>query len=805
MRHLDSAATNAGSIDGAFGLDRDDDEWLTRLRQARQAEDRGPMRLGEYEIVGVAGRGGQGIVYRARQPRTGRDIALKRLSAGVFATPAMHARFGREVEAAAALDHPGIVTVYGSEIVAGQPVLALQWIDGAPFDEWAARSAAGDAPPEARRDAREVLEAFALACDAVHHAHRRGVIHRDLKPSNVLVDAENRPHVLDFGLAKLSDASGADIDLTRTGTFIGTPAYAAPELAVGRFRDVDVRTDVYSLGALLHEALTGETPHDSAQEWPQLLADIQHRSVLPPSSRRAGLDREIDAIVLKALEKERERRYESVADLAADVRRYLAGESVRAHPPTRAYRARKFLRRHALATFVAAAFAVTLSGAATLSTILYFRSDADRKKAIAALDAESKQLEATARERDNVARQWNRARGAEVLLEDLLSRAHRGASGGAPVLTVREALDQFSADLSTNCDDYLPEVEAWVRMRLGGAYADLNLPALAKPHFERAVLLRTRLFGRTNLEVAESLEKLGRACRVLDEMEDAGRHLEAALDIRRELTSSDNGFIAMSANSLAILKRRLGRLDEAEALFIESLRHYEAIGDLGSDSVPVVMKNLAQVHLDANRPEKAIELLSEAESLAYLLHGDDHPDVATCRSTIAGALHRLRLHDAAEARARQATATLLALFGDRDPRLASAQEVLANILTTEGRLDEADELLTQAIATHDTAQRAADRIRCVDARARIRWRQGFFAEAEAGFREALNLACEAYPATHETPARQMAALGRFLLASRRRDEAEVLLLRAEPALAFGDSPEAARAVREDLLRLRESR
>jgi serine/threonine protein kinase len=342
---LSSANTSPlGSMRSLFGFDLDDDTWLSRLRGLSQPEAPPQLgRIGPYELISIIGRGGQGIIYKVRQPGTGRAIALKRLSAGAFATPEMRARFRREVEAAAALDHPNIVTVYGSEVIDDQLVLAMQWIDGAPFDRWACP------PVEPRLSPREVLQVFAKVCDAIQHAHQRGVIHRDIKPSNILIDRVCVPHVLDFGLAKLDADSGSEPLLTQTGAFVGTPAYAAPEAFHRRIGDLDARSDVYSLGALLYQALTGARHRllagEDQGEFPAMHAGTEHHVPRAPSKLDGRLDFEIDAIVLKALAGKPSDRYATVDALASDVRRYLTREAVLAHPPSATYRMRKFAAR----------------------------------------------------------------------------------------------------------------------------------------------------------------------------------------------------------------------------------------------------------------------------------------------------------------------------------------------------------------------------------------------------------------------------------------------------------------------------
>lgn len=356
-----------------FGFDRSDEDWLVRVREARSAQA-SPVMLGEFEVLQEAGRGGQGVVFKAIQPRTGRLVALKRLSAGAFATPAMLARFEREVEASASLNHPGIVSTYGCELLDGQPVLSMEWIDGRQIDAWAGVGSSGE-----QRSLNAVIALFVELCSAVHHAHQRGVIHRDLKPSNVLIDADDRPHVLDFGLAKLMHDPGGD--LTRSGQFMGTLAFAAPEQLRGVPAEVDVRTDVYSLGVMLYLCLSGRLPFESGGRVAPLIKAIEQDDPLRPSRWNSRIDRELDAIVLKALRKDPAARYASVESMRVDLARYLAGEPVNAHPPTRLYRARKFVGRHRVGVSAGSLFVLLLAAATVFSSRMYFLASESASRA----------------------------------------------------------------------------------------------------------------------------------------------------------------------------------------------------------------------------------------------------------------------------------------------------------------------------------------------------------------------------------------------------------------------------------------
>ncbi|OJW26509.1 MAG: hypothetical protein BGO49_12320 [Planctomycetales bacterium 71-10] len=330
-RHLDSCESCRSAVEAASG----DDPLVELLRAAgRNIEDGGapPAIPSGYALEDVIGRGGMGVVHRARQVGLGRVVALKRIAAGVDATPAERSRFRAEAEAAASLRHPNIVPIHDVGELDGVPYYAMELLDGGTLAD---RLAGGPLPP---REAATLVEALARA---IEHAHRRGVVHRDLKPRNVLFDAEGTPKVADFGLAKRLDAG----TLTRTGALMGTPLYMAPEQATaGPGVPVGPAADVYALGAILYECLAGRPPFpgDSPAE---VLDLIRSSEPTRPGRLRPGLPRDLETIALKCLEKSPARRYASAAGLADDLGRFLRGEPILARPAGRAARLAKWARR----------------------------------------------------------------------------------------------------------------------------------------------------------------------------------------------------------------------------------------------------------------------------------------------------------------------------------------------------------------------------------------------------------------------------------------------------------------------------
>lgn len=306
-----------------------------------------------YEIQRPLGRGGMGIVYRAIQKSTGRQVALKVLLEGPLAAPQARKRFEREISLSAQLRHPNIIPIYDSGRSDGRLYYAMEYIRGVPLNEYIER----ESPSVKRR-----LEQFVCIGEALRHAHQRGVIHRDLKPSNILVRADGEPQLLDFGLAKQGTFS--DMTTSLTAQIIGTPAYMSPEQAAGDPTGIDIRTDVYSLGVILFEMLSGEMPYATNVSIGQLLNNIARAEPDESHLVVAGIDPGLIAICLKALEKNKDTRYQSVDLLIADIKHYLADEPISVRPASGIWQLKRTLWKHRLAVAILGLAAALFSGAA---------------------------------------------------------------------------------------------------------------------------------------------------------------------------------------------------------------------------------------------------------------------------------------------------------------------------------------------------------------------------------------------------------------------------------------------------------
>lgn len=575
----------------------------------------GRVAIEDYRIDAEFNRGGQGIVYRALHLPTKRTVALKIILHGPLATSRQRLRFEREVELVAALRHPHIVTVHDSGVTAdGRCYFAMDYIEGRPLDEYGP-IADGTLP------LGDLLRLFGQICAAVSYAHQRGVIHRDLKPSNILIDSEGWPNLVDFGLAKLAEAPLHDRSgrpVTLTGEFMGTLAYAAPEQLKGDPSLVDVRTDVYALGVILYEMITGRHPYPVTGPVADVVEAITRTDPIRPSAvtresaaaigpaaaRRPALraDAEVDAIVLKALAKGPERRYQSAEHLRREIDNYLTGRPIDARRDSGWYVLKKLARRHKAPVGGVAGFLVLILGFAVSVSVLYQRTRIEAAKTYQ----------------------------MRVFLEDMLASAEPAQQGQD--VTVREVLDEAARWAETGLRGQ-PELEASVHSTIGNTYRKLGLYGKAEPHLRRALDIRRQLFGEEHDEVAQSMGSLALLYNASGDRAQAEELAVQALSIRRRLLGDGHLDVAMCFNNLAYVLRDKGDHAAAEVAFRRALDIRRRL--LGSDhpDVAILLYHLGEVEAAQGDFAAAESLHREALDMRRRALPLQHPDLA--RSLVA--------------------------------------------------------------------------------------------------------------------------------------------------------------------------
>ena len=630
-------------------------------------------RIAGYAIEAEIHRGGQGIVYRATQQATNRPVALMVLLAGAFATTRQRLRFEREIDLVAALRHPNIVTVYDSGVSEdGKLWFAMEYIEGETLGESFAARRGGVAGQDGR-SLPGVLRLFAKVGEAVSYAHQRGVIHRDLKPGNVLIDGDGEPHVLDFGLAKPIDPeiAGDHATVTVAGGFLGTLAYASPEQTRGDANLIDVRSDVYALGVMLYEVLAGDFPYQVKGQLSDIVAAINHTAPKPFGARPAApyrVDNELETIVLKALAKEPDRRYQSVEALRRDIGHYLAGEPIDAKRDSGWYMLRKTLSRYRVQVGVATAFVVLLVVFSAAMSVLYqqARTEAEKVKQI------------------------------NVFLEDTLGSVEPGPGAGQEAVTVREMLDEGVHWIGLVLSDQ-PEIEAAVRTIIGNGYRNLGLYEEAEAQLVAALATRRELFGHDGLQATKGINALGLLRRDQGRYAEARELFEESLRIRRERLGSGHLEVAMTLSNLARVMQDTGHYEEAErmqreALAIRRRRHGEAHVDVAMSEY-----SLARLLEIMGSQAEALALHERSLATRERLLQEAHPDVA--RSLLA--LAKLHLGLGAQREAERWLRAHLELrrrtMGDDHWRTAEARYLLGDGLVAMGRHEEAEPLLLESL------------------------------------------------------------------------------------------------------------
>ena len=651
--------------------------------------------IGPYRFLQKLGEGGMGEVWLAEQSKPRRRVALKLIKAGMD-TREVVARFESERQALALMDHPAIAKVFDAgSTPEGRPYFVMEYVAGIPITDYCDKH---------KLTTRERMELFIQVCDGVQHAHQKAIIHRDLKPSNILVsevDGKPMPRIIDFGLAKATSQRLTDASMyTQVGTLLGTLEYMSPEQADSAGEDIDTRTDVYSLGVVLYQLLVGALPLDLKRlAYDEILHRLRDKEVPKPSSRiqtqggdsavtaknrgtdPPSLSRQLrgdpDAVVLKALEKDRKRRYGSPSELAADLGRYLRNEPVSAHAPSAAYRSRKYIRRHRLGVAMAAAAVLLLVGFAT---------------------AEAVQLRRTRLERDRANRERDRATRITDFMTGMFKVSDPMEARGN-TLTAREILDKASKDIDAGMAKD-PEAQAQMMQVMGDVYYNLALYGRAQPLMERAVEIRRRVLGPRDPGTLESMARLVRILQGngLDgHITDAEKLDREILDIRRSVLGPEHPDTLKTTASLAFDLSAERRLPEAEKLDRETLDiSRRVLGPEHPDTLKL-MNDLARVLSAERRLPEAEKLDRETLDISRRVLGPEHDQTLHSMNNLAITLWLEGDFVGAEKIFREGLDINRRLYGAVDPHTASWMGNLAEDLTAEGRYAEAESLLRDRV------------------------------------------------------------------------------------------------------------
>ncbi len=745
--------------------------------------------IGDYRLVRKIGEGGMGVVYEAEQQHPRRPVALKVIRGGRYVDEHVVKLFEREAQALARLKHPGIAAIYeAGHTEDGQHFFAMELVRGVPLLDYAL-SRRHEVPPEAS-ELKERLRLFCKICEAVNYAHQRGVIHRDLKPSNILVSSgegmrgsgsslEVVPEVkiLDFGLARITDADVAvSTIITEVGQIQGTLAYMSPEQTHGNPDEIDLRSDVYTLGVILYEMLTGQLPYEVHKGMPhEALRVICEEAPQPPSrlgflTREQGrekIDRDLDTILLKVLEKEPWRRYQSALALAEDVERYLNDQPILAHPPSTIYQIRKLVARHKAVVGFVVTLALLVTGFGIAMAVLSARIARERDKAIVA--------ERTARQ-------------VSSFLVDLFKISDPSEARGNTV-KAREILDQGAERISGELKEQ-PVVQATLMDTMGRVYQSLGIYGKAQPLLEGALKTRQQKYGNAHPEVAESLNNLGALLQAKGEYARAEQMFNDSLAIRRKLLGEEAPAIAESLNNLGGVHYFTGDYTGADPLYRQSLAMYRKL--LGNESLEVagVLNNLA-MNLKALGDYETLEpLYRESLEIRREVLGNVHPAISQSLNNLAMFLYRKGEYDRAEPLFREALALNRKLYGEEHPEVATSLNNLALLLRDKGDYAAAEPLFRETLALHrkQLGEESEGTIGAMNSLAHLLTKKGDTRAAESMFREALSLQQQKFPESHWEIATTKSLLGACLTAQERYREAEVLLLEAYPIIRekFGD-------------------
>ncbi|HKQ97163.1 MAG TPA: serine/threonine-protein kinase [Candidatus Polarisedimenticolia bacterium] len=679
-----------------------------------------PTTVGPYRILGLLGEGGMGRVYEAEQATPKRRVALKVINAAKAMSQQHLHMFEREIETLARLKHPNIAAIYESgKTDDGQHYFAMELVRGPLLNE------AVTGPLAGRADLERRLTLFRAVCDAVQYAHQRGVIHRDLKPTNIVVTEEAgvaAVKVLDFGLARLAGSEVMATITTHKDQIQGTLSYMSPEQAQGRPDDVDVRSDVYSLGMILYEMLAGRRPYDlkdrSIAEALAAIVNERPRPLAESAPRGLKVDADLDTVARKSLEKDPERRYQSAAALADDLGRYLASQPILARPPSAAYLLRKAIERNRLASVLAAALVVLIVAGVAWMGVLYARAgrarlDAERQARIAGAvnDFLNDDLLAAV----DPTRTPDRDITMRTVLETAAKKIDAGFRGEPLVAAaVRRTLGRTFAGIG-ELDEANKHLEAALEIykQEGGADSidalrtEVDLAGVAynagRPEECETILRRTierlrRTAGPDSVDTVNALTQLSAALYDQGKLEEAEKEARAALEAGRRGPGETALETLTAMNNLAMIDTDLGKMEEAEAFYLKLIDQYRSTDQEEMPFLLQTLGNLAQLYVAQGRLEEAEKVAEDTLARHRRVLGSEHNLTLTAINNLAIIERRLKHYDRAESLYKEAYETSRRTLGEDSLSTLLPMMNLARFYAATGRCADERASIDAAIA-----------------------------------------------------------------------------------------------------------
>ncbi|MCG8407809.1 MAG: tetratricopeptide repeat protein [Phycisphaerales bacterium] len=700
-----------------------------------------------YEILAELHRGGQGVVYRAIQASTKREVAIKVMKEGPFAGHTDRARFDREVQILGGLDHPNIVTIHDSGSSAGSSYFVMNYVSGPSLDEYVQQT---------KPSVEETLRLFVVICRAMNAGHIRGIIHRDLKPNNIRIDPEEQPHILDFGLARDTSEHSAPL-MTVTGQFVGSMPWASPEQAEGIPGKIDIRTDVYSLGVILYYLLTDKFPYEVTGNMRDVLDNILYAEPSRPGTICREIDNEVETIILKCLAKEPERRYQSAGALADDIERYLTHQPILARAPSTVYQLKKLIVRHKLPATLVMMLFVLIVGFAIGMSILYSRATFAEQQA------------------RNEAGTANAI--SDFLIQDMLgSSPHRVTQGRLP--SVEELLENASARVESSLDK--PLIKAAVLSAIGNAYLSFGRNQIAEKHLRGAVEIYEHEYGerhpKTILARIALMHSLFRQNKRTEGMQLA----EETLVLANDGLGENHKMTLQAADEIAFAWALGGKIDEAKALYD---RTFQRRCRVMSEDDPATLSSIDQwstVLRAADRTEEAERYARMCLERLQRKFGRENSWTVDAMVRLGELLSdRGRLTEAEEILV-EVCETCRNAFGPDDMKTLNAGISLALLFRQQERIDDATVLLRR-IETDSRRALGDDhptRLKAMQYLGSVLWRKQHYAEALTVESELLALRKKLYGDQDARTAVSMTSVSSTLHQLGRYEEAESLLRRA---------------------------